>query len=171
MIYKGIRNDDRFTEVTVDGNQLKHYKPFKDFDGFGFQWGYKVNGAKQLAFAILMEEYKDKAFAEVHWQLFYEEYIFTLWQDEIVITSQQIRDFFVEYAIAYDTERFVRFMEKCQTYEKENFTTGCGECAGGIVAQICCSDYACGCMGLPYDYKFCPNGCNAPDWFTQEVDK
>lgn len=102
--YIGNKNQDGVTEVIVNNLFLSPRKDVLSFNSYQYGWGFKIEGAKQLASAILLNEYNNEDFAKIHWQMFYEGFIAIIWMDNFCFTSKEIEEFLLEHDIQYHTE-------------------------------------------------------------------
>ncbi len=104
-IYKGQRIFQRNDEgeelrgqivVTADGHSLDPRLDLLNKSPGGFEWGVSGSGPAQLAFAILMYEFKVEAFAIMLFQDFKSACIAPLNRDYWTITTEQIQEFLGE---------------------------------------------------------------------------
>ena len=87
--YQGKRGSNGCI-VTVDGRPLPSDFQQWRFSADGFEWGYDGTGPSQIAFAILVDHFKDEFKALKSYKIFRDQVLADCQEDEWEIESSQI---------------------------------------------------------------------------------
>jgi hypothetical protein len=89
--YRGVRNLDGTTAVSVDGQPLDMHRDFRRQSATAFDWGYAgAGGPAQLAFAILADHWANDRKARRYYELFVRDVIGNLPSHGWSITGYEI---------------------------------------------------------------------------------